>query len=171
MRQRVMIALALACEPELVDRRRADTALDVMMQAQILELLEELRRELGLALILITHDLSVLAETCDRVAIMYAGQIVETGPAAEMFARPEHPYTQRLLASFPTVGGPREIASAIPGLPPDPAALPAGCRFAPRCHRVQDVCRTTEVPLLPIAERREARCIFAPWEQTAEGAL
>ena len=137
MRQRVMIALALACNPELIIGDEPTTALDVMMQAQILELLENLRRDLGLSMILITHDLSVLAETCDRVAIMYGGQIAESGPVGDLYSNPQHPYTQRLLAAFPVVGGPRELAPAIPGVPPDPAQ-PDGCRFSPRCHR----CRT-----------------------------
>jgi peptide/nickel transport system ATP-binding protein len=163
MRQRVMIALALACGPELIIGDEPTTALDVMMQAQILELLETLRKELGLAMILITHDLSVLAETCDRVAIMYGGQIVEMGQIDDLYASPQHPYTHRLLGAFPAVGGPRELAPPIPGVPPDPAALPEGCRFAPRCHKAQDRC-TQEAPHLgTIADGHEARCVFAPW--------
>jgi peptide/nickel transport system ATP-binding protein len=163
MRQRVMIALALACKPELIIGDEPTTALDVMMQAQILELLEELRRELGLAMILITHDLSVLAETCDRVAIMYAGQIAEVGTVRELYASPQHPYTQRLLASFPAIGGPRELAPAIPGVPPDPAEQPPGCRFAPRCHRVAQRCAVEEPELRLLADDRLVRCHFAPW--------
>ena len=165
MRQRVMIALALACNPELIIGDEPTTALDVMMQAQILELLESLRRDFGLSMILITHDLSVLAETCDRVAIMYGGQIAETGPIGEVYREPQHPYTRRLLGAFPVIGGPRALAPAIPGVPPDPADLPAGCRFAPRCHVAKDVCsETPHVDMRDVAEDRRARCLFAPWQ-------
>ncbi len=126
MRQRVMIALALACGPELIIGDEPTTALDVMMQAQILELLESLRKEFGLAMILITHDLSVLAETCDRVAVMYGGQFAEVGSIEELYRTPQHPYTHRLLGAFPAVGGPRELAPPIPGIPPDPADASPG---------------------------------------------
>jgi peptide/nickel transport system ATP-binding protein len=163
MRQRVMIALALACKPELIIGDEPTTALDVMMQAQILELLEGLRKELGLAMILITHDLSVLAETCDRVAIMYAGQIAEMGPIGDIYHHPQHPYTHRLLGAFPAVGGPRELAPPIAGVPPDPAALPEGCRFAPRCHKATDECTTTSVSLHGVNDGHVARCLYAPW--------
>ncbi len=165
MRQRVMIALALACGPELIIGDEPTTALDVMMQAQILELLEHLRTELGLAMILITHDLSVLAETCDRVAIMYGGQIVETSAIDTLYSSPQHPYTHRLLGAFPAVGGPRELAPPIPGVPPDPSSLPPGCRFQPRCHKAQDRCATDEPRILSIADGHEARCLFAPWPE------
>jgi oligopeptide/dipeptide ABC transporter ATP-binding protein len=104
-----------------------------MTQAQVLALLEELRRDLGLALLLITHDLGVIAETCDRVAVMYAGKIVESGPTETVFGTPQHPYTQRMLGAFPQVGSERALPPAIPGAPPDPADPPAGCRFHPRC--------------------------------------
>lgn len=163
MRQRVMIALALACKPELIIGDEPTTALDVMMQAQILDLLEELRRELGLAMILITHDLSVLAETCDRIAIMYAGQIAELGAIRDIYARPQHPYTQRLLGAFPMVGGPRTLAPPIPGYPPDPAAQPPGCRFQPRCHRAREECTTATVDLVQLDGGQQSRCLFAPW--------
>ena len=164
MRQRVMIALALACKPELIIGDEPTTALDVMMQAQILELLEDLRRDLGLSMILITHDLSVLAETCDRVAIMYSGQIAETGPVSELYSDPQHPYTQRLLGAFPIVGGPRELAPPIPGIPPDPMSIPDGCRFSPRCHRAQDRCHQELVDVRSLnGSDRSVRCLFAPW--------
>jgi peptide/nickel transport system ATP-binding protein len=163
MRQRVMIALALACKPEIIIGDEPTTALDVMMQAQVLELLEELRRELGLAMILITHDLSVLAETCDRVAIMYGGQIAEIGPIHDLYYNPQHPYTQRLLGSFPAVGGVRQLAAPIEGVPPDPADLPAGCRFHPRCHKAQEICTKEQVALRDIDPVHGARCLFAPW--------
>ena len=168
MRQRVMIALALACKPDLVIGDEPTTALDVMMQAQILELLENLRRDLGLAMILITHDLSVLAETCDRVAIMYGGQIAEIGTVDALYRRPQHPYTQRLLGAFPASGGSRSLAPPIPGIPPDPADQPGGCRFHPRCHAAQERCATDAPELRDLDEARSARCLFAPW---APGAL
>ena len=123
-RQRVMIALALACRPSLVIADEPTTALDVVMQAQVLQLLERLREELGLALILISHDLGVLAETCDRIAVMYAGRIVETGAVDTVFASPQHPYTKRLLDSLPVIGGDRGLAPPIPGSPPDPGNPP-----------------------------------------------
>ena len=139
-RQRVMIALALACRPSLIIADEPTTALDVVMQAQVLQLLERLREQLGLALILISHDLGVLAETCERIAVMYAGRIVEIGPVASVFAEPQHPYTKRLLASRPLIGGRRELATPIPGGPPDPGDMPTGCRFAPRCPYAAPEC-------------------------------
>jgi peptide/nickel transport system ATP-binding protein len=161
-RQRVMIALALACRPVLVIADEPTTALDVVMQAQILELLERLRAELGLALILISHDLGVLGETCDRIAVMYAGRIVESGPVDAVFAAPQHPYTQRLLASLPVIGGAREIAEPIPGGPPAPGEDPGGCAFRPRCPNAADRC--LEAPeLREVAPDHMARCHFAPW--------
>ena len=139
-RQRVMIALALACSPSLVIADEPTTALDVVMQAQVLQLLERLREQLGLALILISHDLGVLAETCDRIAVMYAGRIVESGPVATVFAAPQHPYTKRLLDTLPVIGGERGLAPPIPGGPPDPGEPPEGCRFRPRCPYAADEC-------------------------------
>ena len=126
-----MIALALACGPSLVIADEPTTALDVVMQAQVLQLLERLREQLGLALILISHDLGVLAETCDRIAVMYAGRIVEIGPVRAVFDAPQHPYTKRLLETLPAIGGERGLAAPIPGGPPDPGDPPEGCRFDP----------------------------------------
>jgi len=145
MRQRAMIAMALACDPAIVIGDEPTTALDVMVQAQILELLEELRRKLGLSLVLITHDLSVIAETCDRVLIMYAGRVAEEGPVDEVFRRPRHPYTQKLLAAFPNIAADRRTLEVIPGLPPDLRDPPPGCRFAPRCFAAMAIC-SEEVP-------------------------
>ena len=140
MRQRVMIAMALACRPRLVIGDEPTTALDVMVQAQILELLERLRRELGLAIILITHDLSVVAETCDRAVVMYAGQLAETGTVAQLHDRPLHPYSVRLLGSVPDIRGERRLPEGIPGQPPSPESPVSGCRFHPRCdHAMDDV--------------------------------
>ena len=127
MRQRAMIATALACDPAIVIGDEPTTALDVMVQAQILQLLEELRAELGLSLILITHDLSVLAETCDRVMVMYAGLIAEEGPVGRVFTAPRHPYTQKLLSSFPNIRADRRTLDVIPGMPPDLRNPPTGC--------------------------------------------
>ncbi len=142
MRQRVMIAMALACDPAIVIGDEPTTALDVMVQAQILELLEGLRHKLGLSLILITHDLSVLAETCDRIMIMYAGRVAEEGPVRKVFGSPRHPYTQKLLAAFPNIHADRRSLEVIPGSPPDLRDPPPGCRFAPRCASAMDICRT-----------------------------
>jgi peptide/nickel transport system ATP-binding protein len=161
-RQRTMIALALACRPALVIADEPTTALDVIMQAQVLELLKRLRAELGLALILISHDLAVLAESCDRLAVMYAGRIVESGPAAHVFGAPQHPYTRRLLESLPRIGGRRALADPLPGAPPDPAALPEGCRFRPRCPHAADRC-LDDPPLREVLPGRAAACHFAPW--------
>jgi len=145
MRQRAMIAMALACDPAIVIGDEPTTALDVMVQAQILELLERLRRELGLSLILITHDLSVLAETCDRVMVMYAGKVAEEGSVDIVFRTPRHPYTQKLLGAFPNIHADRRTLDIIPGSPPDLREPPPGCRFHPRCPFAMPVC-SVEVP-------------------------
>ena len=146
MRQRAMIAMALACDPAIMIGDEPTTALDVMVQAQILELLERLRRELGLSLILITHDLSVIAETCDRTLVMYAGKVAEEGPVSRIFTAPRHPYTQKLLGAFPDIRTDRRSLDTIPGAPPDLLHPPAGCRFHPRCPAVMAVCREVVPP-------------------------
>ena len=148
-----MIAMALACDPAIVIGDEPTTALDVMVQAQILELLEELRKKLGLSLILITHDLSVIAETCDRVLIMYAGRVAEEGPVDDVFRRPRHPYTQKLLAAFPNIATDRRTLEVIPGSPPDLRNPPPGCRFAPRCFAAMAICSEVVPPETDVRRR------------------
>ncbi|MCO5314970.1 MAG: ABC transporter ATP-binding protein [Solirubrobacterales bacterium] len=166
-RQRVMIALALACDPAVVIADEPTTALDVVMQAQVLELLERLREELGLALILISHDLGVMAETCDRIAIMYAGKIVEIGPVDRVLNDPQHPYTKLLLDSLPSIGGRRGLAPPIPGAPPAPGDHPEGCSFRLRCPFATERC-LEEPPLSPLSGGRSAACHYSPWETWPE---
>ena len=166
-RQRVMIALALACNPSLVIADEPTTALDVVMQAQVLQLLEDLRARLGLSLILISHDLGVLAETCDRIAVMYAGRIVEIGPVATVFSDPQHPYTKRLLETMPSIGGARDLADPIPGGPPDPGEPPPGCRFRPRCPYAADRCGE-DPALRDVKPGHGAACHYAPWTEWPE---
>jgi peptide/nickel transport system ATP-binding protein len=163
-RQRVMIAMALACRPRLVIADEPTTALDVMVQAQVLGVLSGLVRELGVGMLLISHDLSVLADVCDRVAVMYAGRVVELGTADDVFLRPLHPYATALSAAFPRIGDPaaRYTPAGLAGDPPDPRWLPPGCSFAPRCPRVIDACHEAEPPLLEVAAGRSAACIRVP---------
>ena len=162
MRQRAMIAMALACDPAIVIGDEPTTALDVMVQAQILRLLEDLRRELGLSLMLITHDLSVIAETCDRVLIMYAGRVAEEGPVRRMFTAPRHPYTQKLLSSFPNIHADRRTLDVIPGMPPDLRNPPPGCRFEPRCPFAMQVCREVVPPEVTFADGVRVACHLYP---------
>jgi peptide/nickel transport system ATP-binding protein len=160
-RQRVMIAMALACHPRLIVADEPTTALDVMVQAQILTLLSDLVKELGVGLVIISHDLSVLADVCDRVMVMYAGKVVESGTSADVFSDPLHPYTRALSDAFPRIGDPaaRYSPSGLAGDPPDPRDLPPGCSFAPRCPRVVDACHEAEPALRELAEGRRAACI------------
>ena len=158
MRQRAMIAMALVNEPRLLIADEPTTALDVTIQAQILELLERLQRDLGMAIMLITHDLGVVAGTADRVVVMYAGQVVETATTTELFARPRHPYTEGLMAAVPRVDTPREQLRAIPGSVPAATEWPTGCRFHPRCPHAWDKCRSSEPPLLDAGSGHQARC-------------
>ena len=144
MKQRSVIAMALACNPKLLIADEPGTALDVIVQAQILKLLIRLRQELNLSMILITHDLSIIAETCQKVAIMYAGRLVEFGDAVTIFKEPVHPYTQGLMSAFPDIAGPRTRMKSIPGSPPDLLCPPIGCHFHPRCKYALDICRKEE---------------------------
>jgi peptide/nickel transport system ATP-binding protein len=147
MRQRAMIAMALACSPDILVADEPTTALDVMIQAQILDLLQSLQKELELSIILVTHDLGVVAEICDDVLVMYAGQTAEYASVDTIYNEPEHPYTERLLQAFPDVDNPASRLASIPGFPPPLDALPPGCRFRPRCHCVGDYCTPRTPPL------------------------
>jgi oligopeptide/dipeptide ABC transporter ATP-binding protein len=162
MRQRAMIAMALACDPKIVIGDEPTTALDVMVQAQILELLERLRRDLGLALILITHDLSVIAETCDRTMVMYAGRVAEEGPVRRIFTAPRHPYTTKLLSAFPNIHADRRALETIPGTPPDLRSLPGGCHFHPRCPMAMDVCKEVRPPEVVFPDGVRVACHLHP---------
>lgn len=166
--QRVMIAMALAGRPELLVADEPTTALDATIQAGILDLLRRLQRETGMALVLISHDLGVVAETCSRVCVMYAGRIVEEAPAAALFAGPAHPYSAGLLAALPAMSGPRTRLTAIPGGVPEPSRLPPGCAFSPRCPLAVPACGAAVPALRALGGGREAACIRA--EAAAERA-
>jgi peptide/nickel transport system ATP-binding protein len=160
-RQRVLIALALACNPRLLIADEPTTALDVMVQAQVLDLLARLQHDLALSMIFITHDLSTLSHVCRRTAVMYAGRIVEEGDASSVFEDPVHPYAAALAAAFPVIGDPshRLRPSGLGGDPPDPRSLPTGCTFHPRCPVVLPECATTQVDLWPAGQGRRAACV------------
>ena len=157
-KQRVMIAMALACGPQVIIADEPTTALDVMVQAQVLDVLSGLVKDLGVALVFISHDLSVLSSACDRIAVMYAGRIVEEGPAAEVFDHPQHPYAGALAGAFPRIGDTRfrYAPAGLPGDPPFPGDLPSGCPFHPRCPRAVDMCAQTEPELLAVGDRHTA---------------
>ena len=159
MRQRVCIAMALANDAKVMIADEPTTALDVTVQAQVLSLLDTLRHERNAAILFITHDFGVVSAICDRVAVMYAGQIVETGPTDRILAAPAHPYTAKLIACVPVLGEPGRRLDAIPGRPPVVNRLPEGCAFAARCPRAQADCRRGDIPLDAIAEGRAARCL------------
>ncbi|MFD5894425.1 MULTISPECIES: ABC transporter ATP-binding protein [unclassified Streptomyces] len=174
MRQRIMIAMALALEPDLIIADEPTTALDVTVQAQVMDLLAELQREFNMGLILITHDLGVVADVADKIAVMYAGRIVETAPVHELYKRPAHPYTRGLLDSIPRLDQKGQELYAIKGLPPNLTRIPSGCAFNPRCPSAQDICRTDIPALLPVTERdggelpgRGSACHF--WKETIHG--
>ncbi|MFF9201576.1 ABC transporter ATP-binding protein [Streptomyces sp. NPDC014986] len=160
MRQRIMIAMALALEPALIIADEPTTALDVTVQAQVMELLAELRREYRMGLILITHDLGVVADVADRIAVMYAGRIVESAPVHDIYRAPAHPYTRGLLDSVPRLDQKGGQLYAIRGLPPNLAHIPPGCAFHPRCPLARDVCRTDEPPLYEVSPTRGSACHF-----------
>jgi peptide/nickel transport system ATP-binding protein len=165
MRQRVMIAIALSAEPEILVADEPTTALDVTVQAQILEVLDELRSRRGMAVLLITHDLGIVAGRADRVAVMYAGQIVEEAPTAQLFAKPSHPYTQGLFASVPRITGPLQRLNPIRGTVPAASAWPSGCRFRPRCPKAFDRSEV-EPPLIPVGPDHRMRCWLAEEPKT-----
>ncbi|HEX4746041.1 MAG TPA: ABC transporter ATP-binding protein [Gaiellaceae bacterium] len=168
-RQRVLIALALACNPRILVADEPTTALDVMVQAQVLELLERLQRELALSMIFITHDLSTLSYVCQRTAVMYAGRIVEEGGALDVFDTPRHPYTAALAAAFPRIGDHthRMRPSGLGGDPPDPRAVPSGCPFHPRCAVAVAECPSTDVELWPAGDGRRAACVHVREQASA----
>ncbi|MEU5973396.1 ABC transporter ATP-binding protein [Streptomyces sp. NPDC047315] len=167
MRQRIMIAMALALQPALIIADEPTTALDVTVQAQVMDLLAELRDEYAMGLVLITHDLGVVADVADRIAVMYAGRIVESAPVHDIYKAPAHPYTRGLLDSIPRLDRKGQELSAISGLPPNLMAVPPGCAFHPRCPLVRDVCRTDEPPLYEAGEGRHSACHF--WRDTLAG--
>lgn len=161
MRQRAMIAMALACNPDILIADEPGTALDVIVQAQVLKLISELKKKLNLAVIMISHDLSIISETCDKLAIMYAGKLVELGDVFDMFKNPLHPYTQGLISAFPSIYAPKQEMAAIPGSPPDLFNPPKGCRFAPRCKYAMDVCVAKTPPLMEISKNHFVACHLA----------
>jgi peptide/nickel transport system ATP-binding protein len=157
-----MIAIALAGQPELLVADEPTTALDATVQAQVLALLEEIRRDSGMAMVLISHDLGVVAEQCQRIVVMYAGRVVEVAPVADIFTRPAHPYTAGLLAALPRIDAPPlQHLQAIQGAVPEPWNMPPGCRFEPRCAQRVAACRESMPPLRPLAEGRRVACVRA----------
>jgi peptide/nickel transport system ATP-binding protein len=162
MKQRVMIAMALACNPQLLIADEPATALDVIVQAQILKLMRDLQRKMNLSMMLITHDLSIIAETCNKVAIMYAGKIVEYADTKRIFREPQHPYTRGLIGAFPSIKGPRRKLISIPGTPPDLLNPPSGCRFHPRCPYTNDKCKSMEPEIKDLGGGHYVAC-HMPW--------
>ncbi len=159
MRQRVMIAIAMSCTPKLLIADEPTTALDVTIQAQVLDLIKDMQNEFGMSVIFITHDLGVVAQVCDRVIVMYAGQIVEQAEINDLYARPGHPYAEGLLNSMPQIGPRSGRLASIPGSTPLPSSLPEGCAFAPRCPYVIDECRQGDIPLTEVGGNHQSRCI------------
>jgi peptide/nickel transport system ATP-binding protein len=160
MRQRVMIAMAMVCNPKLLIADEPTTALDVTIQAQILDLMRELQKSEGTSILMITHDLGVVAEMCDRVVIMYAGQVVEETDVKTLFKEPKHPYTQSLLASLPQLNSDQERLASIPGQVPNPLDMPQGCRFAPRCQYAKEICRAEAPELTEVEPGHKSRCLL-----------
>ncbi|MDZ5713241.1 ABC transporter ATP-binding protein [Jeotgalibacillus haloalkalitolerans] len=167
MRQRVMIAMAMVCNPRLLIADEPTTALDVTIQAQILKLMKDLNEKMNTAIMMITHDLGVVAETCERIVVMYAGKVVETGPAVEIFKDPQHPYTRGLIQSVPDMRYKKQRLYSIPGNVPKPGSIKQGCRFADRCEFAFDRCRQEDPPLYKTAEGHSTRCfLFDEKEET-----
>jgi oligopeptide/dipeptide ABC transporter ATP-binding protein len=160
MQQRVMIAIALSCDPELLIADNPTTALDVTIQIQILALVKQLRDRLGMGVLWITHDLGVVAKLCDRVVIMYAGEVMEEGEVYDVLKQPRHPYTRRLIDALPKLGRPEQRLVPIEGRPPDPANLPVGCPFASRCYKAKPECEESALPLVPAGTGRSVRCLY-----------
>jgi oligopeptide/dipeptide ABC transporter ATP-binding protein len=160
LRQRIVIAIALSCAPQLLLCDEPTTALDVTIQDQILHLLARLRAEMDVSMVLVTHDLAVVAQTCERVAVMYAARIVETGTVAEVFGSPRHPYTRSLLRSVPDFDDPRARLESIAGMPPDLITPPSGCRFHPRCEIAHPDCHDVDPPLIPLGTERATACRY-----------
>ena len=160
MRQRIGIAMALANDPDIIIADEPTTALDVTVQAQILKLFQDLRREKGLALVFITHDFGVISQICDKVAVMYAGKVVEIGPTAKILDSPAHPYTARLKSCVPELGQGKRNLLAIPGFPPMIDNMPSGCAFASRCQKVKQNCYVTAVDFTNVGQERGVRCLF-----------
>jgi len=158
MRQRAMIAMALACNPDILIADEPGTALDVIVQAQVLKLLRDLKERLNLGMILITHDLSIVSETCEKIVVMYAGKVVERGNIIDVYNETLHPYAQGLLKAFPEIKGPRVRMSSIPGSPPNLLNPPSGCRFHPRCKYAMDICRKEEPPLIEVKKDHYVAC-------------
>ncbi len=159
MRQRAMIAMSLSCDPKILIADEPTTALDVTIQAQILELLTSIRRDIGTGVLFITHDLGVVAEVCDRVVVMYAGQVVEQAPVRDLFAQPKNPYAEGLLTAMPQLGARTAKLASIPGRTPEPWAMPPGCRFGPRCPHSKPRCHEQPIALLSVGPERTSRCI------------
>lgn len=164
MKQRVVIAIALSCSPTLLLADEPTTALDVTIQAQVLEMIVKLRDEMGMSMIMITHDLGVVAEVCDYVAVIYAGEVVEYGTLSEIYHNPSHPYTQGLFGALPDISVETERLHSIQGMPPDPSHLPEGCKFAPRCPYASDACRVGEITLNKLDGTHTYRCLRAKEE-------
>jgi len=161
MRQRAMIAMALACHPQVVIADEPSTALDVMIQAQIMDLLQKIQKELGLSIIVVTHDLGLVAELCDDVLVMYGGRMAEVGSTEDIYNHAQHPYTRRLLEAFPDIENPRAELASIPGYPPPLNNLPPGCRFQPRCLVAQDICSLKTPPTLSVGSGHRVGCVRA----------
>ncbi len=161
MRQRVMIAMAVSCEPQLLIADEPTTALDVTIQAQVLDLLKDMQRDFGMSIIFITHDLGVVAHICDRVVVLYAGRVMEQASIEDLYFRPSHPYTEGLLTAMPQIGPRSGHLASIPGSTPVPSSLPPGCAFGPRCPYVTDRCRSGEIDLVEVGHNRLSRCVRA----------